>query len=88
MDERRVSGGTEAGAHDEAATRVASSRGPASVLPSDTPSEGEEQESQPQAEDGPSRPHGDQLADALPSDDERGADQDPDAAPDAERGRG
>jgi len=64
MDDTRVSGGTEAGAHDEAATRVASSHGPASVLPSDTSSEGEKQESEAADQDG-----------------ERGADQDPDAAP-------
>jgi len=52
MDDARVSGGTEAGAHDEAATRVASSHGPASVLPSDTPSEGEKQESEAADQDG------------------------------------
>jgi molecular chaperone GrpE len=51
MDDARVSGGTEAGAHDEAATRVASSHGPASVLPSDTPAEGEKQESEAAAQD-------------------------------------
>ncbi len=68
MDERRVSVSTEAGAHDEAATRVASSHGPASALPSDTPSEGEKQESQPLAQDA-----------------ERGADQDPDAALEADQ---
>ena len=51
MDDARVSGGTEAGAHDEAATRVASSHGPASVLPSDTSAEGEKQESEAAAQD-------------------------------------
>jgi molecular chaperone GrpE len=66
MDDARISVSTEAGAHDEAATRAASSHGPVSALPSDTPPEGEQQESQPVVED---------------ADDERGADQDPDAAP-------
>jgi molecular chaperone GrpE len=63
MDER-VSVSTEADTHDEAATRAASSHGPASALPSDTPPEEEKQE-----------------PGAAAQDDERGADQDPDAAP-------
>ena len=67
MDDR-VSVSTEADTHDEAATRAASSHGPASALPSDTPPEGEKQESQRSAQD-------------SVDDSERGADQDPDAAP-------
>ena len=68
MDNARVSGGTEAGAHDEAATRAASSHDPASVLPSDTPSDGGKQESAAAVQD-------------AVDESERGADQDPDAAP-------
>jgi len=70
------SGGTETGAHDEAATRVVSSHGPVSALPSEdgdtAPPEGEKQESQPTPQD---------AVDGS----ERGADQDPDAAPVADQ---
>ena len=72
MDEQHVSVSTEAGARDEAATRVASSHDPSSALPSDTPSEGEKQESQPLSQD---------MGDGS----ERGADQDPVAAPVADQ---
>jgi molecular chaperone GrpE len=72
MDDARYSVSTEAGARDEAATRVVSSHDPASAPPSDTPSEGENQESRPLAQD---------VADES----ERGADQDPDAAPVADQ---
>src|SRR5437588_10409215 len=69
-NERHASVGTEAGARDEAATRVASSHDPTSAPPSDTPSEGEKQESV-----------------AVLQDEERGADQDPNAGPAAEAGQ-
>jgi molecular chaperone GrpE len=68
MDDARFPVSTEAGARDEAASRVASSHDPTSVLPSDTPSEGEKQEYQPRSQD-------------AVDESERGADQDPDAAP-------
>ena len=66
------SANAETGARDEAATRVASSHDPVSALPSDTPSAGEKQESQPLSQD---------AVDEA----ERGADQDPDAAPVADQ---
>src|SRR5947208_16642321 len=93
--EPHASVGTEAGARDEAATRAASSPGtespPGAASAPDTasaPAEDDEtvepsvpapepERAEEQAE--PSRPHGDELGEAV-DEDERGADQDPDAS--------